>query len=306
MATLCVCALVVRFPSCFGRIAFLIVHGDVSSSLRLFVATVALRDKTSEEAREEVAWKKLTDQLEQLEPVVIAALNQYVFCPRRCALMFVEGIWNDNEHTAIGSLLHDHTDEPGYETEAGVTILRALPLFSERYGLSGKADIVEVRESTPESGLEPEPDLVRPTALQRTSSQSKREKIKSGTRNSPTEIRYAPVEYKKGKRRKWDNDDVQLCAQAFCLEEMFQTEVPHGFIYHAASKRRREVIFDEGLREETRQTIKAVRVLIAKGEVPPAILKPRCDGCSLREVCMPELTGATHLAAEKYERELWS
>jgi CRISPR-associated exonuclease Cas4 len=79
------------------------------------------------------------------EPVLISALNEYVFCPRRCALKYVEGYWADNEHTAAGTLLHDHADAPGYETEAGVTILRAVPLFSERYGLSGKADIVEVR-----------------------------------------------------------------------------------------------------------------------------------------------------------------
>jgi CRISPR-associated exonuclease Cas4 len=207
------------------------------------------------------------------EPITIAALNQYVFCPRRCALMFVEGIWADNEHTAVGTLLHDHADAPGYETDAGVTILRAVPLFSERYGLSGKADIVEVKE-------------VRDGAGKR--------KV------------YAPVEYKKGKRRKWDNDDVQLCAQAFCLEEMFSVTVPEGFIYHAGSKRRRKVSFDESLRSETKRTIEAVRALIANREVPPAVLKPRCDGCSLRSVCLPELTQiAARAKVEAYEKNLW-
>ena len=97
----------------------------------------------------------------------------------------------------------------------------------------------------------------------------------------------------------------QLCAQALCLEEMFQTEVPRGYIYHAASKRRREVIFDERLREETMQTIKAVRTLLTNREVPAAILKPRCDGCSLREVCMPELTRIHNAMLTKYERDLW-
>ena len=84
-----------------------------------------------------------------LEPVMISALNQYVFCPRRCALMHVEGIWSDNEHTTIGALLHDHTDEPGYETDGAVTLLRALPLYSAHYGLVGKADIVEMRAGIP-------------------------------------------------------------------------------------------------------------------------------------------------------------
>jgi CRISPR-associated exonuclease Cas4 len=232
----------------------------------------------------------MNDDSCEVETVLISALNHYVFCPRRCALMFVEAIWDDNEHTAIGSLLHDHTDEPGYETEAGVTLLRALPLFSNRYGLTGKADIVEV--------------LRAGTRYRFGMERSDSENLESGNQLPHSKI-YAPVEYKKGKRRKWDNDDVQLCAQAFCLEEMFQTEVPRGFIYHAASKRRREVIFDETLRAETARTIEAVRSMLARGEAPPAILKPRCDGCSLREVCLPELTRVQSSALTNYERELW-
>lgn len=198
-----------------------------------------------------------------LEPVLISALNQYVFCPRRCALMHIEGFWADNEHTVIGALLHDHADEPGYETVDGVTLLRGLPLVSERYGLTGKADIVEVHDDT-----------------------------------------YIPVEYKKGKRRKFENDDVQLCAQALCLEEMFACEVAVGYVFHAASKRRREVIFDWRLREETKRVIEAVRQLLRVGITPPAELKPRCDGCSLRGVCMPEVTGNEKMQCEAYAQSL--
>lgn len=201
-----------------------------------------------------------------LEPVMISALNQYVFCPRRCALMHVEGIWSDNEHTTIGTLLHDRTDEPGYETDGAVTLLRALPLYSSRYGLVGKADIVEMRVDVP-----------------------------------------TPVEYKKGKRRQFENDDIQLCAQALCLEEMFGVAVTEGYIYHAASKRRRKVMFDAKLRGETLQTIDAVRRLLTESHVPPAVLKPRCNGCSLRAVCLPELTGADASAAkwEQYQHHLY-
>ena len=200
------------------------------------------------------------------EPVMISALNQYVFCPRRCALMHVEGIWSDNEHTTTGSLLHDHTDAPGYETDGDVTLLRALPLYSLRYGLVGRADIVEMCDGVP-----------------------------------------APVEYKKGKRRQFENDDIQLCAQALCLEDMFGAAVTEGCIYHAASKRRRRVTFDEKLRCETLQTVEAVRRLLAEELVPPAVLKPRCEGCSLRGVCLPELTGAEASMArqEHYQRLLY-
>lgn len=200
------------------------------------------------------------------EPVMISALNQYVFCPRRCALMYVEGIWSDNEHTTIGSLLHDHTDAPGYETDGDVTLLRALPLYSCRYGLVGRADIVEMRAGTP-----------------------------------------TPVEYKKGKRRQFENDDIQLCAQALCLEEMFGVAVTEGWLYHATSKRRRKVVLDDKLRRETQQTIEAVRRLLDEERVPPAVLKPRCDGCSLHAVCLPELTGAAAsvVRQEQYQRHLY-
>lgn len=208
----------------------------------------------------------MTDVRRGLDPVSISALNQYVFCPRRCALMHIDGIWRDNEHTIIGSLLHDHADEPGYETGAGVKFLRALPLFSQRYGLSGKSDIVELHGDKP-----------------------------------------IPVEYKKGKRRKFENDNVQLCAQALCLEEMFSADVPHGYIYHAASKRRREVTFDPRLREETEKTIVAVRELISSGRIPAAVLAPRCDGCSLRAICLPEITGIrTSPEWNSYRLDLWN
>jgi CRISPR-associated exonuclease Cas4 len=183
------------------------------------------------------------------EIINISALNQYAFCPRRCALLNIEGVWADNEHTIQGSILHERADEIGYETVGNARLVRALPLFSLRYGLSGKADVVEIRRK----------EIV-------------------------------PVEYKKGKRRKFENDEIQLCAQALCLEEMFQTRISRGFIYHAASKKRREVLIDEDLRNLTLETLEKVRQLLADGNVPPAELKPRCEGCSLYNVCLPQLS----------------
>lgn len=196
--------------------------------------------------------------------IPISALNHFSFCPRRCALIHVEGVWADNAHTAQGTLLHEHSDSAGYETERGVKLLRGLPLHSARYGLSGRADIVEVRGGS-----------------------------------------YAPVEYKKGRRRRFENDDVQLCAQALCLEEMFGVEGPRGFVYHAASRRRREVVFDAGLRAETLAAIEAVRLLLCERQVPAARLLPRCDGCSLRGICLPELSDASRGARAEAARVLW-
>lgn len=183
-----------------------------------------------------------------LEDIALSALNHYLYCERRAALIHVEGIFRENAFTVEGSLLHEAADTPGYETGPGVRVLRALPVFSQVLGLRGKADIVEIRNGIP-----------------------------------------YPVEYKRGKRRAWDNDEVQLCGQALCLEEMFGCRVPAGAIFHASSKRRREVVFSDELRAQTKQTIEAVRRLIAERRLPRARLKPQCESCSLEPDCMPGL-----------------
>lgn len=185
-----------------------------------------------------------------METFPLSLLNDYLFCPRRAALKEVEGQRGENVHTLIGDLAHEHADLPGFEVAKGVTLLRALPVWSERLGLSGKCDIVERH----------------------------------------LEGSLVPVEYKKSKRRAFENDDVQLCAQALCLEEMFQIRIAQGSVFHAASKRRRDVDFDSALRDRTENAIRDLHTLFASKEVPSAILKPSCEGCSLKSVCLPEIT----------------
>jgi CRISPR-associated exonuclease Cas4 len=180
----------------------------------------------------------------------LSAINQFLYCQRRAALIHVEGVFVDNVHTVLGDLAHEHADLPGYEVAKGVKLLRALPVFSDRLGLSGKCDIVE--------------------------------------QNAAGE--FSPVEYKKGPRRKFVNDDAQLCAQALCLEEMFGIAVLHGAVFHAASKRRREVEFTPPLRRTTEEAISALHTLVETGTVPPAVFKPACEECSLYEICLPKLT----------------
>lgn len=196
---------------------------------------------------------------DEQEEVLLSALNHYLYCDRRCALIHIEGIFRENAFTTEGKLRHEEADTPGYASQPGARVVRALPVFSRRLALSGTADIVEFRGRTP-----------------------------------------FPVEYKRGKRKQWDNDDIQLCGQALCLEEMFETGVPAGAIFHAASKRRREVHFNDELRARTQGAVKAVRDLLIKRVVPKARLRPQCDGCSLRPDCLPELdTGTMTRAARK-------
>jgi CRISPR-associated exonuclease Cas4 len=185
-----------------------------------------------------------------MEPLPLSLLNDFLFCPRRAALKAVEGCWGENAHTVKGDLAHEHADLPGYEVAKGVKLLRALPVFSDRLGLSGKCDIVE---QNAEGAL-------------------------------------SPVEYKKGPRRKFVNDDAQLCAQALCLEEMFGKVVLRGAVFHAASKRRRDVEFTPQLRATTEEAIAALHLLVETGNIPRAVFKPACEECSLYEICLPKLT----------------
>lgn len=200
-----------------------------------------------------------------MDPLPLSALNHFLYCSRRAYLIHAEGVFVDNEHTVLGNLAHEHVDTPGYEQRAGWELLRALPLFSDKLGLTGKADLVEIQR---------EPDTGHIVGAR-------------------------PVEYKKGPQRRFDNDDVQLCAQALCLEEMFGLAVTDGAIFHAASQRRRDVPFDESLRAQTRSALAGLRALLATAKIPPAELKPQCDGCSLRGVCLPEAAG--HRAVDLFD-----
>lgn len=201
------------------------------------------------------------------ESLPLSALNHHLYCARRAYLIHAERVFVDNEHTTLGNLAHEAVDTPGYEHRAGWQLLRALPLYSDTLGLTGKADLVEVRRDSASDRI----------------------------------VEARPVEYKKGPARRWSNDHAQLCAQALCLEEMLGLSIPSGLIYHAASSKRTEVVFDQSLRELTLATLDALRSTLALHTSPAAVLTPRCDGCSLRGVCLPEAAAAPKRRAALFE-----
>lgn len=187
------------------------------------------------------------------DPVPISALQHWSYCPRQCALIHVEQVFADNLHTARGNAVHALVDEPGAERSGTVRIERAMPLWSDRLGLVGKADLVEFS--------------------------------RDGTAY--------PVEYKHGPRRKQVHDELQLAAQALCLEEMTGKQVASGAIFHFSSRRRREVLIDDALRRDVEKAVVAVRELIAATALPSPVNDARCRNCSLIELCQPGALAAT-------------
>ncbi len=182
------------------------------------------------------------------ETVLISALEHFSYCPRQCALIHVERVFDENVFTLRGRFAHQRADQTLTTWENGVRVERALPLWSDTYGLTGRGDVVE---------FHPDGHVV-------------------------------PVEYKNGPRRERVHDDIQLCAQAFCLEEMLDVTVARGAVYSLQTRRRREVVFGDVLRQHTAEVIAQTRALLhSVGPLPPAVNDKRCPKCSLLDACVP-------------------
>ncbi|MBI4662726.1 MAG: CRISPR-associated protein Cas4, partial [Verrucomicrobia bacterium] len=202
-----------------------------------------------------------------MDPLPLSLLNDFLYCPRRAALKAIEGCREENEHTILGDLAHEHADLPGYEVAKGVTLLRALPVWSERLGLSGKCDIVEVETGSaraPRAAEGASPSAFGTVDAGKVLGEAPN--TARGARALPVKS-MRPVEYKKGKRRQFENDDAQLCAQALCLEEMFGIAIERGAVFHAASKRRREVEFNSELRKLTEDAIHGLHALLEQSQI---------------------------------------
>ncbi len=195
----------------------------------------------------------------------ISGLQHLLFCERQCALIHVEQAWSENHLTIEGKHLHEKVDKPGSQERKGVRIARRLPLRSDRLKLTGYADVVEFHAEN--------------------------------SREVPF-----PVEYKRGKRKGWRHDEVQLCAQAICLEEAFGVPVQRGALFYGASRRRLDVELDETLRAVTEAAARRFHQLMREGMTPLPVLLPKCRSCSLRTTCMPELSHAQD--AEAYLQKL--
>jgi CRISPR-associated exonuclease Cas4 len=179
----------------------------------------------------------------------LSALQHWLYCPRQCALIHLEQVWAENKFTAEGQVLHHKAHEGEDETKAGVRVTRSMSVRSLELGISGQCDIVEFHQN----GL------------------------------------VVPVEYKRGKPKTHRADEVQLCAQAMCLEEMLSVAISNGCLFYGENRRRTTVEFDTALRQLVVETSTALHAMIDSRQTPMAdYLAKRCDACSLIDLCQPK------------------
>jgi len=190
--------------------------------------------------------------MQTFEPIYLSRLQHYLFCPRQFALIELEDIWTENQFTAEGQVLHQKVNQPDQEKRGAIRTAWALRLANEQLGIEGVADVVEYHKQT-----------------------------------DGTEIPY-PIEYKRGKPKTHRADEVQLCAQALCLEEMHSVVVPEGALFYGEVRRRYPVIFDAELRDLTLKTILACRTIVQTKITPKAQYQAKkCKACSLIDQCHP-------------------
>ncbi|MDP8240028.1 MAG: CRISPR-associated protein Cas4 [Candidatus Hatepunaea meridiana] len=207
----------------------------------------------------------IEESSEEQEPIWLSMLEHYAYCPRQFALIHIEQIYDDNLFTLEGTIGHERVNEQESNVVNGIRCERSLPVFSDRRGLNGIADLVEF----------------------------------------PNDIPY-PVEYKRSWRKGRKAAEVQLCAQAICLEEMFGVDVPLGAIYSIKSHKRFEIGLTLKLRDYTFDVIRDTRVVLSEGITPPAVYDSRCKACSLIEACLPDLTTvASSEAVSKKAHEVY-
>jgi CRISPR-associated exonuclease Cas4 len=195
------------------------------------------------------------------EPIYLSRLQHYLFCPRQFGLIELENIWAENQFTAEGQVLHQRVNQADQEKRGSIRTVRALRLANEALGIEGVADVVEYHK---------QPD--------------------------GSEMSY-PIEYKRGKPKKHSADEVQLCAQALCLEEMHNVAIPEGALFYGEVRRRHPVVFDAALRDLTLQTILACRVIVQSKITPKAQYQAKkCRACSLIDQCHPKDFGKSAAA----------
>lgn len=205
----------------------------------------------------------------------ISGIQHFKFCRRQWALIHVEQQWEENVHTVIGKLMHEKAHDPYFtEKRKGVIIVRALPVASKQMGVTGECDVVEFH------------------------------KCDDGVRLNGHRGLYSiyPVEYKKGKPKLNEEDQLQLVAQAMCLEEMFSTKIEEGALFYGGTRRREVISITDELRTEVKDMFQEMHQYFSRRYTPRIKTSKSCNSCSLKEICLSKL-GKT-VSVESYMKKM--
>ncbi|MBP8594937.1 MAG: CRISPR-associated protein Cas4 [Ruminococcus sp.] len=196
------------------------------------------------------------------EYLMLSGIQHFVFCRRQWALIHIEQQWEENYRTADGRVMHRNVHDAGFHEKRGdLVISRAMAVSSQRLGISGECDAVEFRKDS------------------------------SGIEIFGLEDRYSvtPVEYKRGQPKEDPCDEMQLAAQAMCLEEMLCCRIDTGFLYYGETRRRLKVEINEQLRQDTENALREMHELFRKRYTPKVKRSKACNACSLKNICLPVL-----------------
>ena len=196
------------------------------------------------------------------EYLMLSGIQHFAFCRRQWAMIHIEQQWAENYRTTAGELMHKKAhDEGSFEKRGDLLIVRGLRISSRELGLSGQCDVVEFHRDD--------------------------EGVKLfGYEGKWTPV---PVEYKHGAPKEDNADELQLCAQAICLEEMFQIRISDGYLFYGENRRRSHVEFTEDLREAVKKAAGEMNDLFQKGYTPNVKPTKKCRACSLEDLCLPKL-----------------
>lgn len=213
--------------------------------------------------------------LNDKEYLPLSYLSQISYCPRRVGLLMNERIWLESVDTAKGRAEHENVHTQRVERRGGQVKLFEYTVFSDSLGVLGKCDLIEAQQDV------------------------------SGCHIPPVDfpVLLYPVEFKHGKVRDEQSYNIQLCAQAICLEEMYHTSIPRGDIFYLSSHRRKTVELDADLRQQVRQAAQALRHIRDTLCVPGPKPSAKCSRCSLRDYCMPDVHQSAHEYCDQLKRE---
>ncbi|EPE60582.1 hypothetical protein L479_03046 [Exiguobacterium sp. S17] len=208
--------------------------------------------------------------------LLLSGIQHFQFCPRQWALIHIEQQWEENSRTIEGQHLHKKADDPfAREKRKDKLIVRGMAIKSEVLNVSGQCDVVEFVQDPAGVSLYGNPSTYRPI----------------------------PVEYKRGKPKVGKEDELQLAAQAICLEEMFLCQITEGYLYYNETRHRHPVLLSESLKHEVREIVEKMNDYYRRRHTPKVKTGPHCKSCSLQNICLPELM-VRESVSEYMERRL--